>query len=128
MNATWSGQVTKLLGLSDGGLAVGYYVENGTDHSFELYLATGKFQGIQPPGAKSSAATGINGKGDIVGWLTLASGATESWLLKGGRLLLFQYPAAARNAGDDASTGPTISSAPIEDASSNTHGFVLVDR
>ncbi|MFZ0682218.1 MAG: hypothetical protein WAM84_04970 [Candidatus Cybelea sp.] len=117
-------QVTKLLGLSDGGLAVGYYVDGGVDHAILLYLATGKFKDIDPPGATSSEATGINGKGDIVGWLTLASGVTEGWLLKGGQFTLFQYPAALE-------TQPTALDwtddivGSYEDASSNTHGFVL---
>ncbi len=120
------GQVTKLLGLSDGGLAVGYYVENGTDHSVELYLATGKFQGIQPPGATSSAAAGINGKGDVVGWLTLASGTTEGWLLKGGQFTLFTYPAALETLPSSINWSDDIAGS-YEDASSNTHGFALVD-
>ena len=121
-----SNQVTKLLGLSDGGLAVGYYVESGVDHSVLLYLATGKFKDIHPPNATSSAATGINGKGDIVGWLTLANGVTEGWLLKGGEFTLFEYPAALE-------TQPTALDwtddivGSYEDASSNTHGFVLND-
>ncbi|MGC9993046.1 MAG: hypothetical protein ABSD52_11725 [Candidatus Cybelea sp.] len=119
-------QYTKLLGLSDDELAVGYYQLNGIDHSFELNLATGKFQGIEPPGAKSSAATGMNGKGDIVGWLTLASGATEGWLLKGGVFTVFAYPAAAQTQPTAIDWSDDIVGS-FEDASGNTHGFVLND-
>ncbi|MGA2760490.1 MAG: hypothetical protein ABSF08_09255 [Candidatus Cybelea sp.] len=119
-------QYTKLLGLSDDELAVGYYQLNGIDHGFELNLSTGKFQSILPPGAKSSSATGINGKGDIVGWLTLASGVTEGWLLKGGTFTEFAYPAASQTQATGINWSDDIVGS-FEDASGNTHGFVLSD-
>ncbi len=119
-------QYTKLLGLSDDDLAVGYYQLNGVDHSFEVNLSTGKFQGIEPPGAKSSAATGINGKGDIVGWLSLTSGATEGWLLKGGLFTEYAYPAAAQTQPTGIDWSDDIVGS-FEDASGNTHGFLLND-
>jgi hypothetical protein len=117
---------TKLLGFSGGDVAVGYYEEDSVDHGFELNLATGKFQGVDPPNAKSSAATGVNGQGGIVGWLTLASGATEGWLLKGGLFTEFAYPAAVETqpAGVDGSDDIAGS---YEDAGGNTHGFLLTD-
>jgi hypothetical protein len=119
-------QYTKLLGLSDDELAVGYYQLNSIDHSFELNLTTGKFQTIQPPNAQSSAATGINGKGDIVGWLTLSSGATEGWLLKGGAFTVFAYPAAAQTQPTAIDwTDDVVGS--FQNASGDTHGFVLAD-
>ncbi|MGA2760265.1 MAG: hypothetical protein ABSF08_08115 [Candidatus Cybelea sp.] len=117
-------QYTELLGLSDDDLAVGFYRLSGIDHSFELNLTTGKFQGIQPPNAKSSAATGINGKGDIVGWLTLGNGTTEGWLLKGGTFTVFAYPSAAQTQPTALDwTDDVVGS--FQDASGNTHGFVL---
>ncbi len=121
-----SPQYTKLLGLSDNYLAVGYYQLKGIDHSFELNLATGKFINIQPPNAQSSAATGINGKGDIVGWLTLTSGATEGWLLKGGSYTVFAYPAAAQTQPTALNWSDDVVGS-FQDASGDTHGFVLDD-
>ncbi|MBV8149841.1 MAG: hypothetical protein JO092_12165, partial [Candidatus Eremiobacteraeota bacterium] len=45
---------TKLLGLSDSGLAVGYYPDaQGNDHGFELVLTTAQFVPITPPGGVS---------------------------------------------------------------------------
>jgi len=117
---------TKFLGLSDDGVVVGYYQENSVDHSFEMNVATGKFQGIDPPNAKSSAATGINGQGDVVGWLTLASGATEGWLLKGGLFTEFAYPAAVETQAAGVDWSDEIVGS-FEDASGNTHGFLLTD-
>ncbi|MGA8795509.1 MAG: hypothetical protein WB526_00400 [Candidatus Cybelea sp.] len=119
-----SAQITKLLGISDGSLAVGYYVDSGADHATYLNLTTGKFKDIHVPGASSSAATGINGKGDIVGWLTLASGVTEGWLLKGGQFTMFQYPSAKETQPAGIDWTDDIAGS-YEDASSNTHGFVL---
>jgi hypothetical protein len=119
-------QYTKLLGLSDDDLAVGYYQLNGVDHSFELNLTTGKFQTIKPPSAQSSAATGINGKGDIVGWLTLASGATEGWLLKDGIFTEFAYPAESQTQPTAINWSDDIVGSFV-DTSGNTHGFVLTD-
>jgi hypothetical protein len=122
-----SDQVTVLLGLSDDDLAVGYYRDSEKlDHSFELTLPTGKYQAIKPPNAKSSAATGINGKGDIVGWLTLANGTTEGWLLKGGEFTVFQYPAAVATQPYALDWNDDIVGS-YQDASSKTHGFVLTD-
>jgi hypothetical protein len=119
-------QYTKILGLSDDELAVGYYELKKIDHSFELNLVTGKFQTIAPPNAKSSAATGINGKGDIVGWLTLANGTTEGWLLKGGLFTVFAYPAAAETQAASLDWSDDIVGS-FQDASGNTHGFLLTD-
>ena len=120
-------QVTELLGLSDDDLAVGFDQDSTKlDHSFELTLSTGQFQAIKPPNAKSSAATGINGKGDIVGWLTLASGNTEGWLLKGGQFTIFEYPGAPVTQARALDWNDDIVGS-YQDASGNTHGFLLTD-
>jgi probable HAF family extracellular repeat protein len=85
-----SSNTTELLGINQSGLAVGFYSdERGIDHGFELNEVTGKFHGITPPGGRSVEATGINGKGDIVGWMTTAGGETKSFLLKGGSYTIF---------------------------------------
>jgi hypothetical protein len=119
-------QTTKLLGLSDADLAVGSYQLDGVDHGFELNLPTGKFVNITPPNATNSAATGINGKGDIVGWLTLASGATEGWLLKDGIFTEFAYPAGVQTQAAGVNWSDDIVGS-FEDTSGNTHGFLLTD-
>ncbi len=119
-------QYTKILGISDDDLAVGYYQLNSIDNSFKLNLATGKFITIKPPNAKSSAATGINGRGDIVGWLTLANGTTEGWLLKDGVFTVFAYPSAAETQAASLDSSDDIAGS-FQDNSGNTHGFLLTD-
>ncbi len=120
-------QVTEILGVDDNDLGVGYY-EDGTQilHPFEVLTTTGKMHGINVPGAINAVATGINDSGDIVGWLTLVSGATEGWMLKGGIFTLFAYPAAVSTSpAAIGSTDDIVGS--YQDASGNTHGFLLTD-
>jgi probable HAF family extracellular repeat protein len=117
--------VTKLLGLSDSGLAVGYYTDDAAiNHPFELELATQKFHGISPPSAVSAVASGINGKGDVVGYLTLANGATKGFLYKGFSFTEFAYPAAVSTQALSLTWNDDIVGLYV-DASGNTHGFVL---
>jgi len=118
--------VTKLLGLADSGLAVGYYEDaDKNDHAFELIQASEEYHAVTPPGAVSTVATGINGKGDIVGYFKKQDGSIESFLLKGGIFTEFTY------AGSDNQTEATSINWQDEiagyyvDAGGSTHGFVL---
>jgi hypothetical protein len=119
--------ITELLGLNDAGLAVGFYQDDkGVNHGFELDQQTGKYHSIIPPGAISVQATGINGKGDVVGYATIASGATLSWLLKGGAFTIFSYPLSLNTKAlgvnwQDQVVGKFV------DAKGNTHGFILTN-
>ncbi len=118
-------QNTQIWGLSDDGLAVGFYRDSsGTDHAFEMDETTGKFHGIFPPNAKNSAATGISGKGDVVGWLTLANGTYEGWLLKGGHYTVFSEPSGSQTQPYSVNWEDDIVGSYV-DGSGNTHGFIL---
>jgi hypothetical protein len=117
--------VTKLLGLSDSGLAVGYYTDDaGVDHAFELDVGSDKYHGLSPPSAVSAVASGINGKGDVVGYLTLANGSIKSFLYKGYTYTEFAYPAAVATQAMSLTWNDDIVGSYL-DASGNTHGFVL---
>jgi len=117
--------VTKLLGLSDAGLAVGYYVDDsGVSHGFELNETTGKFHGIAPPGGVSVEATGINGKGDVVGWMTTSDGSTKSFLLKGGAFTILVYPHATSTEALAVNWQDQIVGSWV-DAGGQTHGFIM---
>jgi hypothetical protein len=122
-----SAQVTEILGIEDDGLAVGYYKDSTQIlHPFELNTVTGKFTGITVPGAVNSVATGINGKGDIVGWLSLTSGITEGWMLKGGVFTFFTYPTSVATSPTGINWTDDIVGS-YTDALSNTHGFLLTN-
>lgn len=117
--------ITELLGLSDAGLGVGFYTDpNLHYHAFELVQTTGQFHTITPPGAISAVATGINGKGDIVGYYTKSNGATESFLLKGGVFTEFAYKGAEATEAQSINWQDEIAGNYV-DSSGNTHGFVL---
>lgn len=125
--------ITKLLGINDADLAVGYYTaDNAIDHAFELNAATGQFHAVTPPGGISVQATGINGKGDIVGFMTTQKGATacsdgcKSWLLKGGSYTVLSYPHSSNTQALAVNWQDQIAGLFV-DGSGKTHGFVLSD-
>jgi hypothetical protein len=119
--------ITELLGLSDSGLAVGFYTDSSQhDEAFELVQSTGGFHRIYVPGAVSSVACGINGKGDIVGYYTTSKGTTNSFLLKGGVYREFVYKDAQVTQARSINWQDEIAGDYV-DRSGNTHGFVLDD-
>jgi hypothetical protein len=70
----------ELLGISDASSIVGFYADQyGVDHAFE----TPPYRHIKPPGGISDVAVGINDSGHIVGYMTIASGAVDRFLLSG---------------------------------------------
>ena len=118
---------TELLGLEDGGLAVGFYQDkSNVDHAFEMNTLTAQFHAISPPDAIASAATGINGKGDVVGWLTLSNGTTQSWLLKGGQFTEFAYPKATVTEATSVNWADDIVGF-FEGRGGEKHGFLLTN-
>jgi hypothetical protein len=117
--------ITRLLGINDASLAVGYYTDDrGLDHGFELNVTIGKYHGIAPPGGVSVQATGINGKGDIVGTMTTNTGDTKSWLLKGGVFSSYAYPHAAKPLATGVNWQDQIVGSFVDDKG-QTHGFIL---
>lgn len=120
--------ITELLGISDADLAVGFYQDqNQVNHAFELDAGTGKFHNLLPPGLNGSAeATGINGKGDIVGYFTNASGNQVGFLLKGSNYTIFSVPGAKATQALSVQWQDQISGS-YQDTSGNTHGFVLTN-
>lgn len=117
--------VTELLGLNDAGLTVGFYTDDSNvNHAFELDQAIGKYHSIIPPGVVSAKATGINGKGDVCGYATVASGATVSWLLKGGSFTLFGFPGSTDTEALGLNWQDQIVGSYV-DLSGVTHGFIL---
>ncbi len=120
-----SSNITELLGLNDAGLAVGFYTDQfNVNHAFELNATTGKFHGITPPGGISVEATGINGKGDIVGIMTTADGTTKSWLLKGGEYTEYGYPHSTNTEAQAVNWQDQVVGFFV-DGSGLTHGFLL---
>jgi hypothetical protein len=115
--------LTELLGISDANLAVGFYTDQGVNHAFELNVTTGQFQHILPPGGVSVEATGINGKGDIVGYMTTSRGATKSFLLKGGVYTMFSHPGSSVTQATSLNWQDQIGGSFVKHG--RTHGFLV---
>lgn len=119
--------ITRLLGINDASLAVGYYTDDQkNDHAFELNATTNKFHSISPPGGISVEATGLNGKGDIVGFMTTSSGAIKSWLLKGGQFTVFTFPNSTTTKALGINWQDHIVGS-YQNATGPTHGFLMTD-
>jgi hypothetical protein len=116
--------VTEILGFNSSDVAVGFYVDrSGADVAFELNVIAGNFASLKPPGAASAQTTGINGKGDIVGWLAGPSGA-NGFIFKGGVYQVFSYPQSTSTRALGLNLQEQIVGSYV-DTSGVTHGFLL---
>jgi hypothetical protein len=89
----------QLLGVNDHNLSVGFYVDSaGNAHGYTYNLSTSGFAPINPPGATSSTATGINSAGDISGFLTNSAGAMEGYYYNGSTFKDFSVPGSTGTA------------------------------
>ncbi len=84
---------TLILGLNDAGTAVGAARAGPKTYAFKLDVGTGKFEAIVPPGAANAVAAGINGDGDVVGYMT-KRGTTVGFLRKDGQYRDLTFPHA----------------------------------
>ncbi len=122
-----NGHVTALLGISDSDLSVGYYTgQSGENNGFELDIPIAKYHGVAPPNGSNGVATGINGKGDIVGYVTLGNGTTEAYLLKGAQYTEYAFPGAVSTQAYSINWQDQIAGSYV-DASGATHGFILTN-
>jgi hypothetical protein len=116
--------VTEILGLNDKKFAVGFYLNrSGNQVPFELNITKEKFTDLNPPGASNAEATGINDRGDILGW-DATSGGIKGFFVQTGTY----YPFSA--AGAQATYGLSINydekvAGYYVDAQGATHGFVM---
>jgi|HubBroStandDraft_6_1064221.scaffolds.fasta_scaffold00164_11 hypothetical protein len=116
--------VTEILGFNSSRVAVGFYVDrSGADVPFELNVITGSFASLKPPGAASAQATGINGKGDVVGWFTGPSG-TKGFILRASTYQVFSYPKSTSTQALGLNWQDQIVGSYV-DTSGVTHGFLL---
>jgi hypothetical protein len=119
--------IDRLLSINGSDLAVGYYVDSsGNDQPFELIVALNKYTPLEPPGAQSAMATGINLRGDISGTETLSGGKTEGWLLRGGSYTTFSYPGSTSTQANGLDFQEQIVGSYIG-SDGATHGFILTN-
>lgn len=104
-------------------LAVGFETVDGAFRAIEYDITAKVVAHLKPPGAKSAIATGINGKGKIVGEMTTSSGVAESWALIKGQYYEFAFPGATRTTALSINWQDDIAGAYV-DSAGNRHGFV----
>jgi probable HAF family extracellular repeat protein len=120
-----AGSVNQLLGINDGGVAVGFYNDSaGHSHPYEVNQATGVFTAIKVPGAVSATASGINDNGDVVGFATDSASTTYSWLMHNGHLTTYQFPGGSMTEAFGVNSKDQIVGQYL-DGSGVQHGFVL---
>ncbi|MBO0869569.1 MAG: CHRD domain-containing protein [Micromonosporaceae bacterium] len=87
--------VNQLLGVNDGGTAVGFYVDAaGNSHGYTFDINRGRFHTVALAGATSGTAAAVNDRGDVAGFFTGADGVTSGFLQAGGRTTVLSYPNA----------------------------------
>jgi hypothetical protein len=115
---------TEILSINDLGTAVGFYKSNSGTGSFELNVALEKYDVVTPPQGDNVIATGINGTGDVVGYMNQGS-TTVGFLLKNGTYTTFSYPGAASTQFLGVTAHDYIVGS-FKDQAGATHGFLLV--
>lgn len=118
------GATTEITGIDNDGNAVGNYKAPNGSGAFQVNVTRERYRPIAPPGGTKVVATGINGTGDIVGYMNL-SGKTVGFIEKKGVYTDFSYPGA---------TSTKFLGVAIHDyvvgiftgAHGGTHGFLLI--
>ncbi len=91
--------VDQLLGVNDGGIAVGFWTDaNGNNHGYTVNLNTDRFSSVTDPGAPGASLTAaaINSRGDIAGFYTSpATGNTDGFLKVHGKFTDLSVPGAS---------------------------------
>jgi hypothetical protein len=119
--------VTEILGINDSGIGVGYYVtQSNNEVPVQVSQLTGKFTVIKVPGSVNAVATGITGRGHIVGYMQTASGNIVGFLLVSGVLTPLAYPGATQTEATCISTYDHVVGSYV-DGYGNTHGFLVIN-
>ncbi len=122
---TGTGTVNQLLGLNNGGTAVGFYTDtHNVNHAYELNSKNGRFTALVPPHSVSVTATSINNNGDVAGFYTDAHGNTYGFLLKGHSFSEFSFPHSTNTQPFGLNNNDQIVGVYV-DSAKNMHGFLV---
>ena len=87
-----------MLGISNAGEAVGFYVDAaGNSHGYLYNIATHRFVAIKMPGSASVTGAGINNKNAVVGFFNQAAGMVKAFYITQGtqsRVRVIAFPGA----------------------------------
>jgi len=79
LNAMVNAAITSVVEINDAGQIIGTYTTGGQSHAF-LYTPTTGLRDLGTLGGTTSAPTGLNDNGDVVGSSTLSDGSTHAFL------------------------------------------------
>jgi hypothetical protein len=118
-----AGSVNEFLGVNNPGEVTGFYLNSyGSDAAYEL--VNNHFQALNPTGATTATANGINMRGIIVGTETV-SGTTEGWLLENREYYTITYPGAYSTQALAINYESQVVGSYVD--GTGTHGFILSD-
>jgi hypothetical protein len=118
----------QLLGINDGGLAVGYSSLDSTGATLQRSYSTsgGAFtylDGFLPVGTANNQAVGLNNGGLVVGFYFDSMGVAHGYLLNGSSLTTLDYPGSTATSAFGINNGGWIVGV-YSDGSGTQHGFV----
>lgn len=118
-----NGNRTLARDINNPGQIVGWFrdADTGINHGF-LYSA-GAYQTLDYPGAAETFATGINDRGDIVGFYADSNAAEHGFLLSTGVYSTFDAPTAIDTAAGDINNGGLIVGSYDTGDLDTAHGF-----
>jgi hypothetical protein len=121
-----AGSVTKFLGVSNAAIVAGTFIDDyGDNEAFEF--ANNRFHKLNPPGATSATANGINMRGVLVGTETTASGTTEGWFLENRTYYPIMYPKSSSTQALAVNYQEQVVGSYSGANGGGTHGFILIN-
>ena len=118
--------VDQLLGVNDGGVAVGFWTDaNGSSHGYQVNINTGTFSSVTDPNAPGASLTAaaINSGGDIAGFYTAQNGNTDGFLMAGSTFIDLSVPGASSTMAFGVNDNDEVVGAYTSGSSAATHGF-----
>ena len=114
----------QLLGVNNNGVAAGFYNDaNGASHGYLYRIATRTFTAVQlPVPADSVVASGVNDRGDISGFYTVAK-VTHGFLLRGHHMTTLDFGAASNTQALGVNNHDQVVGSFVDKAGA-MHGFV----
>lgn len=120
-------QFDQLLGVNDNNVAVGFYTDgHGTNHGFSYNIAHHRYHKINVAGDSNVTAAAINNLGDVAGFATNSSGATEAFHLRSdGKLIHLNVPGATSTQAFGVNNGDEVVGDYVVGTGNSavTHGF-----
>jgi probable HAF family extracellular repeat protein len=118
--------VNQLLGLNNESMAAGFYEDAQKNRHAYVWARVGnQFTPVDPPGAVSATATGINDLDGVSGFFTDGSGDTSGFVQFKSAFTVLQFPGATKTEALALNDNGQVVGTYV-DTAGKTHGFVWV--